>query len=251
MGRLLNIIAGQTFNRWTVVSRVKTDLRPITQYLCRCSCEKKAERILSGWLLKAGISKSCGCWLSERISLRNRTHGMYGTSEYRTWQSMLGRCHSKTHKSFWRYGGSGIFVCDRWRNSFENFYADMGPKPSPKHSIDRIDGTGSYTPENCRWATTGEQLRNRRVTRFIEFQGKKLTAKEWEPFSGVKPDTLLRRIKLGWTPERALTERIQSEKNWVRADLADAVGRNRRGFRRATMDRAKEAGGRVFLMVIR
>lgn len=88
------------------------------------------------------------------------THGMKHTPEYTAWCNMKARCYKKSHRSFKDYGGRGIQVCGRWLNSFENFYADMGDKPSDKHSVDRINNNGNYYPDNCRWATQAEQSDN-------------------------------------------------------------------------------------------
>lgn len=94
-----------------------------------------------------------------------RTHGMYLTKEYIAWQNMKRRCYYENYNSYKNYGGRGITVCDSWKNSFENFFKDIGPMPTKKHSLDRIDNNGNYGPLNCRWTTRSVQSRNKRPAR--------------------------------------------------------------------------------------
>jgi len=112
------------------------------------------------------------------------THGQTCSFEYISWIGMFQRCNNPNDRGYSNYGGRGIKVCDRWFQSFENFLADMGKKPTPSHTIDRIDNDGNYTPENCRWATMQEQCRNRRNNRRITFQGKTLCIIEWLKLQG-------------------------------------------------------------------
>lgn len=107
---------------------------------------------------------------------------------YPTWYGMVARCQNPKAQSYRNYGGRGITVCDRWLESFENFYADMGDRPSKQHTLDRIDNDGSYSPENCRWATWEEQANNRRNNVWIEFQGERLSAAQWSRRLGVAID---------------------------------------------------------------
>lgn len=127
------------------------------------------------------------------------------TPEYRAWVAMRHRCYVKTTRDYANYGGRGITVCERWRESYDNFLADMGCKPSPRHSIDRIDNFGPYSPENCRWATQSEQNRNRRSCRLLEFQGRTQTLVAWVEEYGLTRQTVSYRLRRGWSLGRALT----------------------------------------------
>jgi hypothetical protein len=122
-----------------------------------------------------------------------------------SWKNMLRRCFSPKSRDYARYGARGITVCDRWRESFEAFISDMGPRPSRLHSIDRIDNDGPYCPENCRWATKVEQASNRRTNQKITFRGETLTVHEWSRRTGLKAPALYWRLHAGWDAEKTLT----------------------------------------------
>ena len=118
---------------------------------------------------------------------------------------MKQRCYDPNATRFKNWGGRGIKVCDRWKNSFENFYEDMGEKPKG-HSLDRIDNDGDYTPENCQWASTLEQGRNSRKNRLITHDGLTLSLAEWSEKTGLNRTTISERIdSRGWSVEEALT----------------------------------------------
>lgn len=134
-------------------------------------------------------------------------HGRYGTSEYNSWASMRARCLNPKHNRYPSHGGRGITICSRWLNSFSNFYADMGKKPTPEHTLERLDNEGHYDPYNCCWATPIDQARNRRSSLKLEFRGVSKPAKTWAEELGIPYYTLFHRIHaLGWTVEKALTK---------------------------------------------
>ncbi len=128
-----------------------------------------------------------------------RTHGLTGDPTFKAWKSMRERCLTSTRHDFARYGGRGIAVCARWSESFERFLVDMGPRPSNKHSLDRINNDGNYEPGNCRWATWSQQARNRSTNRLIEIDGITRTRAEWSEISGVIGTTISARIAAGFS----------------------------------------------------
>lgn len=133
-------------------------------------------------------------------SVRKVSQG-YRLKEYRAWINMKSRCYTPSSTGFENYGGRGITVCDRWRDSFDAFYADMGPRPTAKHSIDRRDVNGSYEPGNCRWATMVQQARNTRKNRKV---GDGVLVEAIQK-SGLKTSTVASRLRRGWPIEAALT----------------------------------------------
>lgn len=158
-----NDLTGKRFSRLTVKEFVPTESRHSRfQVVCDCGTEKT----VLGQALINGTTVSCGCFNKELLSKMGTTHGMSGSSNkkrervYRIWAGMMDRCEWAGHPSFERYGAKGIRVCQKWHN-FEGFFADMGRPPTDKHSIDRIDTTKGYSPDNCRWADRRQQSINK------------------------------------------------------------------------------------------
>ena len=203
---LVKNILGQRFSRLTVISWAGKGKYGHALLHCRCDCGQI--KIIFATNLLRGETRSCGCLQIQNTRLRFRTHGMSGrnkTRAYESWQQMKRRCQNPKNKSFRNYGARGIKICPEWE-IFENFYRDMGDRP-PKHSLDRKDNNGPYSPENCRWATCHEQNSNKRTNRMLSFNGMTFTMKEWSRQIGIKYTTLhMRLTQYGWSVEKALTE---------------------------------------------
>lgn len=187
---------GHVFGRLTVLHRVPGGTSP--RWLCRCDCGVEKVFLLANMV--RGTTTSCGCARTGPVK-----HGKVGTSEYTTWASMLQRCYDPGCSSYSRYGGRGITVCDRWRHDFQAFFDDMGPKPTPRHSLDRFpDNNGPYSPSNCRWATPREQSNNTRRNVVLEHAGERHNLSEWAAIKGISRYALFMRLKHGWTVAEAL-----------------------------------------------
>lgn len=194
-------LTGQRFDRLIVVSRAENSSSGLVQWRCICDCGKEA--IASTKKLRCGRKRSCGClWLPAVVAAKTvHGHASGGavSTELKVWMGMRSRCNSPTNRAFSRYGARGIRVCKRW-DSFENFLADMGRRPSTNHSLDRIDNNGPYSPKNCRWATAGEQCRNK--SNNVRIGGDVLT--DVAAACGVGVATIRYRIKSGWPKDKWL-----------------------------------------------
>lgn len=191
-------LTGKVIGRLTVISRSYAKGLPawkITQpqWKCLCSCGKKV--VVHGRYLRDGDTQSCGCIEKELLRNRNTTHGLSKIPEYAIWNGMKNRCYNENVYKYSDYGGRGIEVCERWKNSFVNFLNDMGRRPSKKHSLDRIKVNGNYTPSNCRWATPKQQAKNKRNNRWIVYKNRKKIFQEWATFFNVNSSTLDQMLK--------------------------------------------------------
>jgi len=186
---------GQRFGKLVVISQ-RSDFKS----LCRCDCGIIKEVWNCG--MKSGNTRSCGCYRDE---LRRR-HGHAKTRTYKSWASMLQRCINPEDNRFNDYGGRGIKVCLRWRNSFVNFLKDMGERPQ-QTTLGRLDNDGNYTPKNCEWQTKIQQARNTRATKWLVFQGIRASLAEHCERTGMNYARAQGRLKLGWNLELALTSK--------------------------------------------
>jgi len=192
---------GDKINKFTFVEELPRSKCGMRRVKVRCFCGNIVNVQLNNIKLR-GETKTCGC--SKKGG--NPTHGMSSTNIYNSWRSLRQRCSNKNNREYHNYGGRGIKVCDRWINSFENFYKDMGKRPKGK-SIDRIDYNGNYEPENCRWATREEQDNNKRNNHFIEYRGEKKTLAQWSRKLKGGNKLVYDRIRAGWSNDRAVTEK--------------------------------------------
>jgi hypothetical protein len=194
-------ITGQRFGRLIALgdigARKKSRL-----WACVCDCGQHVE--VTYKLLVTGKTRSCGCLMRDTRKTACRTHGGTHLPEYSTWSGAIERCYNEHCIAYPGYGGRGIKVCERWRESFENFYQDMGPRPSEKHSLDRIDNNGDYEPGNCRWATQKQQMRNTRKSLMLEMDGEVKCLAEWCEIYGVKYGKAFYHIQRGRSLKVAL-----------------------------------------------
>ena len=196
-------LSGSRFGSVTVLGYLgKQGIKSYWAYRCDCGATGKT----SSTNMKT--KKSCGCLHRKQLSERQKTHGetVNGkrSAEYVSWESMIRRCSDPSDQSFPYYGGRGIRVCERWSLSAANFIEDMGRRPSPSHSLDRMDNDGDYEPGNCRWATQTQQQRNRTGCHWVRVGLEVITLQEACDRAGLKDVAVHARMKRGWSIARAL-----------------------------------------------
>ena len=203
MSSFVNLI-GQKFGRLVVVEQSHKNKWNHYYWLCLCDCGK--EKIIAGSSLKTKCTQSCGCLRKEKVTKHGYGKKKKRTKTYHTWQHMIQRCTNSNYQYYAHYGGRGITVCERWKNSFENFLNDMGKPPTKNHSIDRIDNNLGYFLGNCRWTTKSQQQRNKRNNCLITHDGRTLCLINWSEETGIQYATLWARIfKYRWEITKVLT----------------------------------------------
>lgn len=190
-------MVGKKFGRLQVESLAY--IKKNAYWNCICECGNKC--IINGSKMRNETTKSCGC-------MRKTQKGLSMSKTYNSWRAMLQRCYDTSIPHYKRYGEKGIQVCERWKESFENFLLDMGERPLNK-TLDRIDSQGNYNKENCKWSTIKEQCNNRNKNILIEYCGKVQTLTQWSEEYGINWSTLRKRIvELGWNIEKSLTKKV-------------------------------------------
>lgn len=198
-------LVGQRFGKLVVVSRAETLSKGNARWNCVCDCG--GTTTVQGGTIRTGRQLSCGCLQREKAT----KHGMEKTDTYTVWAQMKARCLNPNHRSFPRYGGRGIEVCQKWMD-FQGFLEDMGEKPIGKFSLDRIDNNGSYCKENCRWTDSKTQSNNKGNNHTLTVNGISRTVTEWAEAFDISPITLRSRLRAGWDVNKALTYPVNARK---------------------------------------
>lgn len=199
-------ISGRRFGSLLVQSRAENNSSGSATWNCLCDCGEM--RRIAGTSLRAGRHKSCGCMSPRFTAERLTTHGASKTSTYRIWHGMKLRCSTKARgRTRKNYYAKGIRVCERWM-AFQAFISDMGERPDGM-TIERIDGSKGYQPDNCRWATLKEQANNTTKNCWLSHNGDTFTVSGWAERLSMNPNTLLYRLRRGWSVDRALITKVQ------------------------------------------
>lgn len=203
-------ITGIVFGRLTVLEVIPGS--GATNTICRCVCECGNEKETTAYKLLTKSRRSCGCLHNRAVNTKVIAHGMRNSASYGIWKSIIQRCTNPKNLNYPNYGMRGINICKEWRESFEQFYLDMGDRPDGK-SIERIDNTLGYSKENCRWATLKEQGRNKRNNKLITYKGETKTLVEWNELMGFKKTVIRDRLRRGWSLEQIFTTPVEPKNN--------------------------------------
>ena len=199
-------ITGQKYGKLTVLGLAEHCPGKWSKWLCQCDCPAGTTVVAfkENLTKKGGHTTSCGCINQQRAKMFRYKHGLTGTPEFSSWRRMMARCYDSRERKYQDYGGRGITVHGPWHDAAV-FVAGMGPKPTPKHEIDRINNDGNYEPGNCRWATRKEQMNNTRACHYLEHDGKRMTVTQWSEYLGWSRAMLFSRLQDGWDVARILT----------------------------------------------
>lgn len=207
LGERLKMLISKNGDNFKIIGKCFTKSR--TKVIVECYCGKPF--ITRKDFILSGHTNSCGCYAIKRATESNVSHGMTESMEYSVWMNMKDRCYRSKNPHYKNYGGRGIQVCDSWRNSFEQFFKDMGFCPSKNHSIDRINNNGNYEKENCKWSDRKEQSRNRRSNHIVEFDGKQYSVVEFNELIGGNYTATLAKLKRGWSTNKIVTDWLKGK----------------------------------------
>ena len=217
MGKQIEDLTGQKFNKLTVIKRVENDKRNNSRWLCKCDCGN--EKIISGYHLKRASIVSCGCYIREITSKRSKTHEKTNLKLYDVWAAMKTRCYNKNRKEYKNYGGRGITVCDEWKDNFMTFYnwamANGYDENAPRGecTIDRIDVNGNYEPNNCRFVNMKVQQNNKRNNCLITYNNETRSITEWSKTLNISVNAMRDRLKkYNNCIEKAFTQKKYAKK---------------------------------------
>lgn len=206
---------GRTYNQLTVLGKDGKNKDRATLWRCICSCGNEISR--KGYLITSGHTKSCGCFKKQVTTRRSTKHGMarrgHISPEHSIWRLIIDRCCNPKNRAWERYGGRGIKLYSEWKESFQLFYEYIGPRPSPLHSINRIDNDRGYEPGNIEWATVEQQNNNTRRSVFLIFKGRKQTVGQWAKELSIDQRKIRDRLHLGWHVHYALLA-----PSWIRLE---------------------------------
>lgn len=211
--RNFNDLSGRAFGRWTVLAYAGAGYEGRSDWICQCSCQTATIKVINSRYLLREESTSCGCFRRELHAKKHFKHGAIKTREHGAWSRMKERCLNPNNPKYYRYGGRGITVCDRWL-SFEKFFSDIGRCPSPNHSIGRINNDGNYEPSNVEWQTPLQQANNTSRNIMVTINSRTASLADWCRELGFKYASVHNRVKLGWSALQALE---LTSKTWRRS----------------------------------
>lgn len=235
---------GDSVGYWTIINQGKSPSGRFG-YLCRCVCG--TEKWVQTGSLRNGESKSCGCMTGRILSEQRTKHGKSRERIYKIWYSMMRRCNTPSSSEYHNYGGRGISVCDSWHD-FTSFYEwAIQSGYLPLMTLDRIDNNGNYCPENCRWVDMKSQSNNRRTNLLIEYDGRTQTATQWADELGISRQTLLYRLKSGWSLSDLFTEPVEKRQytQYMGRTMSYSAIAKELGIKRSTLCKFIDDGGNL------